>query len=53
MLLQKVAVIDDRPQALAISRAREDCDASTHPADPHGATAKGIPARTLTSALIQ
>ena len=36
VLLGAVAVIDDRLQALAISRAQIDADASTHPADSHG-----------------
>jgi hypothetical protein len=52
VLLGAVAVIDDRLQALAISRAQIDGDASTHPADSHDAKAKGIPTRTLTSASI-
>src|ERR1700674_1822208 len=52
VLLGAVAVIDDRLQALAISRAQIDGDASTHPADSHHAKAMGIPTRTLTSASI-
>ena len=52
VLLGVVAVIDDRLQALAISRAQIDGDASTHPADSHDAKAMGIPTRTLTSASI-
>jgi hypothetical protein len=47
-----VVVGDDRLQALAISRAQIDGDASTHPADSHDAKAMGIPTRTLTSASI-
>src|ERR1700694_1925392 len=50
--LGAVAVIDDRLQALAISRAQIDGDASTHPADSLDAKAMGIPTRTLTSASI-
>ena len=41
-----------RLQALAISRAQIDGDASTHPADSHDAKAMVIPTRTLTSASI-
>ena len=52
VLLGAVAVIDDRLQALAISRAQIDGDASTHPADSHDAKAMEIPTRTLTSASI-
>ena len=37
MLLQAVAVINDRPQSLTISWAQMDDNASAHPADSHGA----------------
>jgi hypothetical protein len=52
VLLGAVAVIDDRLQALAISRAQIDGDVSTQPADSHDAKAMGIPTRTLTWASI-
>ena len=42
----------NRLQALAISRAPMDGDASTHPADSHDAKAMAIPTRTLASASI-
>jgi hypothetical protein len=37
MLLQAVAVINDRPQSLTISWAQMDDNASAHPADSHDA----------------
>jgi hypothetical protein len=49
VLLQTVAIIDDRLQAPTIGRAQINGDASTHPADSHNATPRGIPPRTLMS----
>ena len=49
MLLQAVAIIDDRLQALTIGWAQADGDASMHPEDAHNTTSWGIPVRTLMS----
>jgi hypothetical protein len=43
MLLQPVAVINDRPQSLTISWTQMDGNASAHPADSHGAARNSNP----------
>jgi hypothetical protein len=53
MLLGAVAVIDDRPQALAFGRTQMNGDASTHPADSQAAKAMGIPTRTALDRIIE
>jgi hypothetical protein len=52
VFLRAVAVVDDRLNALAVSRIEVDSDASTHPSDSHDAARQGIPNRTLPSASI-
>ena len=52
MFLGTVAVVNDCLQALAVSRAKLEVDASSHSLESHASDPKGIPLRTLMSASI-